>query len=110
MAGAGSAGLAAWAAARARAGRAWPGRSIRVSARYFRLFMLRPPHLFGREIDGAIDLGVIGATAEVPGQGPLDLIERRARVLLEERRRGHEEAGGAVAALVAVLLDEGLLD
>src|SRR5512143_2322505 len=110
MAGAGSTGLDAGAAAAALVGRDWSGRSIRVSARYFRLFMLRPSHLFGREVDGAVDLGVIGATAQVPGQGLLDLLERRIRVLPEERRRGHEKAGSAVAALVAVLLDEGLLD
>ena len=69
-----------------------------------------PPHLLGREVDGAVDLGVVAAAAEVPGEGLLDLVEGRVRVLLEESGGGHQEAGRAEAALVAVLLDEGLLD
>src|SRR5512137_5281 len=69
-----------------------------------------PLHFLGRGVDRLIDLGVIAAAAEVPGERQLDLVERRGRVLFEEGRGGHEEARRAEAALIAVLLDEGLLN
>src|SRR5512143_3716893 len=46
------------------------------------------------------------AAAEVAGEAGLDLVERRARDLREERRARHHEPGRAEAALHGVLLDE----
>src|SRR4030095_1416939 len=60
-------------------------------------------------LDGFDDIHVAGAPAEVAGDGPPDLILARRRVLLEKRVAGHQHAGGAVAALQAMLGHEALL-
>src|SRR4030042_2287 len=69
-----------------------------------------PPQLFRGGVDGPVDLGVVAAAAEVPGERLLDLVEGRGRVLLYESGGRHEEARSAETALIAVLFDESLLD
>src|SRR5499427_5877137 len=50
------------------------------------------------------------AAALEPGEGVLDLGVGRLLLLIEQRRRGHDPAVDAVAALRHLLLDIGLLD
>src|SRR5258708_15129099 len=55
------------------------------------------------------DVHVAGAAAQVAFQASADLVLGRVWILLQEIRRGHDEAGRAVAALEAVLVPESLL-
>ena len=57
---------------------------------------------------GAAD-GAVGAAAADVGQDFVDVLVARLGLGLEQRRRGHDEAGLAVAALGHLLLDPGLL-
>src|SRR5207245_2192976 len=50
------------------------------------------------------------AAAEVARERRADLTLSRARRLLQQRRRGHDHAVDAVAALDRLFLDEGLLE
>src|SRR4051794_20570576 len=58
---------------------------------------------------GFEDLGVAGTAAEVALEPVPDLLFRRVRVLPQEGRRVHQEAGDADTALQRRLLDELLL-
>src|SRR6266851_609598 len=71
---------------------------------------LRLAHFLGRILHGLDDIDVARAAAQVPGNGLADLLLARVLVALQERARGHQHAGGAEAALQAVLLGEALLD
>src|SRR5690242_14419491 len=57
---------------------------------------------------GAAD-GTVGPAAADVGQGLVDLLIGRARLGLEKRSRGHDEAGLTVSALGHLLLDPGTL-
>src|SRR5215469_18323953 len=57
--------------------------------------------------DGGNDIGVSAAAADVSGHGVLDVFVCRADGLFEQRHGAHDLAACAVAALVAVVLDEG---
>src|SRR5690606_3762649 len=52
---------------------------------------------------------IAGAAAQVAGQRVGDLLPARVGVVVEQRLGDHDHAGGAVAALDGVLLEEGLL-
>src|SRR2546429_9009788 len=67
-------------------------------------------HLPGRPLDGLDDVLVTGAAAEVPRDGPPDLVLGGIGVVLEERRRRQHHPRRAETALQAVLLLEALLD
>ena len=56
------------------------------------------------------DLDVAAAAAQVAGQRERDLLVRRLRALLEQRWRGQDHAGRAVAALEGVRVGERALD
>ncbi len=58
-------------------------------------------------LDGSDDVGVGSAAADVAVHGVLDVVVGGADVFFENGHGGHDLAGGAVAALVAVVLDEG---
>src|SRR5205823_8791922 len=60
--------------------------------------------------DGADDLVVAGAAAEVAGECEAELALARARVAIEVGFGAHQEAGGAEAALEPAGLDEGALE
>jgi len=62
--------------------------------------------LLANVLDGGDDVGVGAATADVAAHQFLDVGVARAAWLLEQGDRGHDLAGSAVAALVAVMLDE----
>src|SRR5438552_4831693 len=66
-------------------------------------------HAAGRQLDRLEDLDVAGAAAEITRQRLADLRARRPRPLVEERLRGAEDPGGAVAALRGTELGERLL-
>ena len=55
-------------------------------------------------------LGVARAPAEIAGDAVADLLLRRARILGEQGRRGHEDARDAEAALRHAVPDEGVLE
>src|SRR5438309_8095903 len=67
-------------------------------------------HRGRRGRDRLDDVHVPGAAAEVALQALPDVVLGRGRVLLEKVGGRHDEAGGAVAALQAVLIPESLLD
>src|SRR5687768_1265812 len=67
-------------------------------------------HLLGRPLDGLDDVLVAGAAADVPGDGPADVLLAGVRVVLQERRRRQHHARRAEPALQAVLLLEAFLD
>src|SRR5579871_1845925 len=67
------------------------------------------PTTFSRKLHRLQDLHVTGAAAEVAAQGLLDLLPRGRRVLLQQRRRGEQDARRAVAALGRPQLRERLL-
>src|ERR1700751_1619127 len=75
-----------------------------------RLLGGRGAHRLGSRLDGLDDVHVARAAAEVALQTPANLVFGRVGVLLEQVRRGDDEAGRAVAALQSVLVPEGLLD
>ena len=65
--------------------------------------------MFPRGLYGCDDVG-IGATAtDIPVHGLLDILIRRADGFLEQSDRRHDLAGGTVAALITIVLDEGSL-
>jgi len=80
-----------------------PGRSVR--SRWYFLFEQR-----GGGADRIEDLDVARAHAEVPGQAPADLLFGRIEGARQQRMGREHHAGGAVAALEAVLGDERLLN
>ena len=55
---------------------------------------------------GRDDVGVGAASADVAVHSLLDVVIGRPDVLLQDRNSGHNLAGGAIAALIAVMLDE----
>src|SRR5262245_5017085 len=65
--------------------------------------------LLRRRLHLVHDVLVAGAAAEVALEAVADLVVGRIRVRLENRARGHDHAGRAVAALEAVLLPESFL-
>src|SRR5829696_2318935 len=67
-------------------------------------------HLVGGVLDGFDDVLVAGAAAEVALKAVADFGFGRVRIVVEEGDRGHDHAGGAVAALEAVHLPEAFLD
>src|SRR5262249_31298788 len=66
-------------------------------------------HDLRRLMDGLDDVLVAGASAQVPLEGQSDLRVRGIRIDLEQIDDGHDHAGGAEAALQAVLLVKRLL-
>src|SRR5687768_6205770 len=79
--------------------RVWPVTLARPSTRRRGLpstFMLHPPR---RLFDRFENLLVAGAAAQVSRDGLLDPLPGRILLMLEQRLRGHQDAGGAVAAL-----------
>src|SRR5690349_11574389 len=66
-----------------------------------------PPSSQSRALDGAQDAGVGAAATLQPGECLADLHVVRARVLLEQRYRGHDPAVETVSALRHLLCDEG---
>src|SRR5262249_13682153 len=69
----------------------------------------RALHPSGRELDGLVDLQVAGAAAEIAGERLFYFSARWARPAREQRLRGEEDAGRAVAALRGAELGERLL-
>src|ERR1700682_4494488 len=67
-----------------------------------------PVHRLRGRLNGLDDVHVAGATAKVAFQAT-NLILGRVRVLVQEVRRGHDEAGRAVAALKTMLVPKSLL-
>ncbi len=66
--------------------------------------------LAGRDrLDRFDDLLVAGAAAQVALERVDDLVPAGMRVLLKQRRRGHQEAGRAIAALHRTELQTGFL-
>src|SRR6185503_19150282 len=63
-----------------------------------------------RLLDRLDDVVIPGAAAEVALEAEADLLLGGARVLLQQRDRGHHEARRAEAALERVVLVERLLD
>src|SRR3989442_4433695 len=64
----------------------------------------------GRVLDSLADSHISTAAADVPGHGGVDVAVARVRLGREQRRRGHDLAGLAIAALRHLQLDPGLLD
>ena len=56
------------------------------------------------------DLGIGAAAAEVAAQRVVDFVKRGLRRVLQQRRRNHDKAAGAEAALQRVVLHERALD
>ncbi len=74
-------------------------------------FLVRsPPGVFGRPADGAHDVLVAGAAAELARDHVPDLGLGRIGVAVEQPAGGHQHARGAEAALQAVALHEALLE
>jgi hypothetical protein len=69
-----------------------------------------PPHLGCRIENGAHDLVVAGASAEVPGEFVANLLLGRVRVLVEKGFGRDKEARGANAALKGRMFEELLLE
>jgi hypothetical protein len=63
----------------------------------------------GGGLDAGDDAAVGVASTEVAGQGVADVRFGGVGVVLEEGIGGHDEAGGAVAALARVGVEHGLL-
>src|SRR3954453_3898282 len=76
------------------------------------LVMVRPPstHHRRRALDRAQDAHMRAAAAFEAGERVLDLGIVRLLVLVEQRRRRHDPAVDAIAALRHLLFDIGLLD
>jgi hypothetical protein len=72
--------------------------------------LLGGPHPRGGADHGLGDELVAGAAAQVAGDGLADLVRRRVGVLREDLAGPHQHAGGAVAALQALLLRELVLE
>src|SRR2546421_9677912 len=66
-------------------------------------------HAKSRQLDGIEDLRVARAAAEVAGERLADPLARRRGIVGEQRLRGEEDAGRAVAALRGAELGERLL-
>src|SRR5262249_35851542 len=73
------------------------------------LSRLLAPHFGGGVLDGAHDVVIAGAAAEIALQVVPDLLFRRVRVAAEHAHRSHNHARGTVATLQAVALPEALL-
>src|SRR5213592_3953564 len=67
------------------------------------------PLLLRRPLHRVDDVLVAGAAADVPRDGPADLLLARVGVLLQQRGGHQQHRRGAEAALQAVLLLEALL-
>src|SRR5579884_3133973 len=74
------------------------------------LATLRLLHAPRGVLDGADDLVVAGAPAQVPREPEADALLARVRFLVEQRLGRDEEAGGADAALERRVLEERLLE
>src|ERR1700733_1257124 len=61
-------------------------------------------------LNGRNNIVVGAAAADVAAHGGADGVVVGGDGLVEERRGGHDLAGGAVAALESIVLEEGLLD
>ena len=72
--------------------------------------MTKLPYLFSRQFDGIHDMLVASAAAKVARKRMPDLLLGRVGILLEEGDEGQQNSGGAIAALQAMRLPEGLLD
>src|SRR3989442_14970985 len=64
----------------------------------------------GRVLDSLADSHISAAAADVPRHGGVDIAIGRVGVGREQRRRGHDLAGLAIAALRHLERDPGLLD
>src|SRR5438132_8277537 len=64
----------------------------------------------GRMLDSLADSHISTAAADVPGHGGVDVAVGRVRLGREQRRRGHDLAGLAIAALRQLQRDPVLLD
>src|SRR3989475_3251189 len=64
----------------------------------------------GRVLDSLADSHISAAAADVPRHGGVDIAIARVGLGGEQRRRGHDLAGLAIAALRHLQLDPGLLD
>src|SRR6266705_6708920 len=64
----------------------------------------------GRVLDSLADSHISAAAADVPRHGGVDIAVGRVGVGREQRRRGHDLAGLAIAALRHLQRDPGLLD
>jgi hypothetical protein len=84
----------------------WPNTLSRASWRGTARPLLEGIHP-GGILDRVDDLGVAGAPAEVARDALADLVTRRRRVLLQQRRGGEDHARAAEAALHGAVLDEG---
>jgi len=60
-------------------------------------------------LDGADDPGVGAAAAQISAHALADILVIRSARFAQERDRGHQLTGGAVAALKRIVFDEGLL-
>jgi hypothetical protein len=65
---------------------------------------------FGGGFDGFEQVGITAAAAEIAVERRDDLLTRWILFFAEERDGGHDHAGDAIAALHALVLDEGFLD
>src|SRR5262249_41767787 len=72
--------------------------------------LLARSRLSGGVLDGFDDVDVPGAAAEIPRDRAPDVALARIGIGFQERVARHHHAGGAIAALQAVLLKETLLD
>src|SRR5437667_4191098 len=66
--------------------------------------------LLGRVLDSLADSHIRAAATDVPRHGGVDIAVGRVGVGREQRRRGHDLAGLAIAALRHLERDPGLLD
>ena len=74
------------------------------------MFMVPSPQRgAGRALDGAHDTHMRAAAAEIVGERLLDVGIARLLVRAQQRRRLHDHAVDAVAALRRLLVDKGLL-
>src|SRR5882724_5308047 len=70
---------------------------------------LRFPHAFRRQLHRLDDLLVAGAAAKIPADGVADLLLGGVGIGIDQALRGDQHAAGAIAALQAVGLAEGIL-
>jgi hypothetical protein len=85
------------------AGAEWPGGRVRGHG----LPIGRPPGCLQRRTD---DPAMRPAAAQIAVQSLPHLLLSRGATVAQQANRGHHHAGGAIAALGGLLIDEGLLD
>jgi hypothetical protein len=86
-----------------RAPQEWPGGRVRGHG----LPIGRPPGCLQRRTD---DPAMRPAAAQIAVQSLPHLLLSRDATVAQQANRGHHHAGGAIAALGGLLIDEGLLD